>query len=162
MPMIVGEIRRYLRDNSTIRVSRSMKDIAYKSLRLRESDPEKYADNAEIAKVLEVTEKEVEEALSAIAEPSSLYECIYSEGGDNILLMDRIKDEKNTEEMWTERICLLQAIKTLSDKEKLIINLRYYKGKTQTQVAEAIGISQAQVSRIEKSAIERLKRQMSV
>ena len=139
-----------------------MKDIAYKSLRLRESDPEKYADNAEIAKVLEVTEKEVEEALSAIAEPSSLYECIYSEGGDNILLMDRIKDEKNTEEMWTERICLLQAIKTLSDKEKLIINLRYYKGKTQTQVAEAIGISQAQVSRIEKSAIERLKRQMSV
>lgn len=160
--MIVGEIRRYLRDNSTIRVSRSMKDIAYKSLRLRESDPEKYADNAEIAKVLEVTEKEVEEALSAIAEPSSLYECIYSEGGDNILLMDRIKDEKNTEEMWTERICLLQAIKTLSDKEKLIINLRYYKGKTQTQVAEAIGISQAQVSRIEKSAIERLKRQMSV
>ena len=160
--MIVGEIRRYLRDTSTIRVSRSMKDIAYKSLRLRESDPEKYADNAEIAKVLEVTEKEVEEALSAIAEPSSLYECIYSEGGDNILLMDRIKDEKNTEEMWTERICLLQAIKTLSDKEKLIINLRYYKGKTQTQVAEAIGISQAQVSRIEKSAIERLKRQMSV
>jgi len=160
--MIVGEIRRYLRDNSTIRVSRSMKDIAYKSLRLRESDPEKYASNAEVAKALEVTENEVTTALKAIAEPSSLYECIYSEGGDNILLMDRIKDEKNTEESWIEQICLLEAIKNLNDKERSIINLRYYKCRTQIEVASMIGISQAQVSRIEKSAIERLKRQMSV
>ncbi len=162
MPMIVGEIRRYLRDNSTIRVSRSMKDIAYKSLRLRESDPEKYAGNDQVAEALGVTENEVTTALKAIAEPASLYECIYSEGGDNILLMDRIKDEKNTEEMWIEQICLLQAIKNLSDKERSIINLRYYKGRTQIEVASMIGISQAQVSRIEKSAIERLKRQMSV
>lgn len=160
--MIIGEIRRYLRDNSTIRVSRSMKDIAYKSLRLRESDPEKYASNAEVAKALEVTENEVTAALKAIAEPSSLYECIYSEGGDNILLMDRIKDEKNTEESWIEQICLLEAIKNLNDKERSIINLRYYKCRTQIEVASMIGISQAQVSRIEKSAIERLKRQMSV
>ncbi len=139
-----------------------MKDIAYKSLRLRESDPEKYSNNEAIAKALEVTEKEVTTALLAITEPSSLYECIYSEGGDNILLMDRIKDEKNTEEMWIEKLSLLQAMKSLSDKEKRIINLRYYKGRTQIEVASLIGISQAQVSRIEKSAIERLKRQMSV
>lgn len=160
--MIVGEIRRYLRDNSTIRVSRSMKDIAYKSLRLRESDPEKYQTNDAVAKELGLTEKEVSTALTAISEPGSLYECIYSEGGDNILLMDRIKDEKNTEEAWIEKISLLEAIRTLSDKEREIISLRYYKCRTQTEVATLVGISQAQVSRIEKSAIERLKRQMSV
>ncbi|MBE6037661.1 MAG: sigma-70 family RNA polymerase sigma factor [Anaerofustis stercorihominis] len=160
--MIVGEIRRYLRDNSTIRVSRSMKDIAYRSLKLREADPEKYASNEAIAKALEVDEKDVTNALKAIAEPSSLYECIYSEGGDSILLMDRIKDEKNTEEMWIEEICLLQAIKNLNDKERNIINLRYYKGRTQIEVATLVGISQAQVSRIEKSAIDRLRRQMCV
>ena len=95
-----------------------MKDIAYKSLRLRETDPEKYADNEAVAKELGLTESEVTTALSAISEPSSLYECIYSEGGDNILLMDRICDEKNTEEMWIEKISLIQAITTLSDKEK--------------------------------------------
>ncbi len=160
--MIVGEIRRYLRDNSAIRVSRSMKDIAYKSLRLREADPEKYAGCDVIARELGISEKEVTTALLAITEPTSLYECIYSEGGDNILLMDRIKDEKNTEESWIEKISLLEAVKGLSDKERRIINLRYYKGRTQMQVADMIGISQAQVSRIEKNAIERLKRQMSV
>ena len=160
MPMIIGEIRRYLRDNSTLRVSRSLKDIAYKALKLKEMSNNDNLTNKEIAEMLGVKEADVDSALEAIIEPFSLYDSVYNDNGDSIVLLDQIRDEKNTEENWLEEIALIEAVKNLNEKEKSIIQMRYYHGKTQIEVAEEIGISQAQVSRIEKCALERIRKQI--
>lgn len=160
VPMIIGEIRRYLRDNSTLRVSRSLKDIAYKALKLKEISNNENITNEEIATLLNLKKNDIDTALEAIIEPFSLYDSVYNDNGDSVVLLDQIKDEKNVEENWIEDIALLEALKTLNDKEKSIINMRYYQGKTQIEVADEIGISQAQVSRIEKCALDRIKKQI--
>lgn len=161
VPMIIGEIRRYLRDNNSIRVSRSIRDLAYKALAvkdkiLREENREATID--EIAKILEVEREEVAMSFDAIQDPLSLQEPVFNDGTDNIYIMDQVKDSKNTDELWAENITVAEAMKKLSDKEKIIINKRFFDGRTQMEVAEEIGISQAQVSRLEKSAIEHIKR----
>ena len=161
VPMIIGEIRRYLRDNNSIRVSRSLRDIAYRALRVREelqskSDKEPTVD--EIARALELPREDVVTALDAICDPVSLYEPIYSDGVDTICVMDQVSDNENTDENWTERLALKEAITRLSDREKFILYLRFFEGKTQSEVAREIGISQAQVSRLEKGAILRMKK----
>lgn len=161
VPMIIGEIRRYLRDNNSIRVSRSLRDIAYRALRVREelqskSDKEPTVD--EIARALELPREDVVTALDAICDPVSLYEPIYSDGVDTICVMDQVSDNENTDENWTERLALKEAITRLSDREKFILSLRFFEGKTQSEVAREIGISQAQVSRLEKGAILRMKK----
>lgn len=161
VPMIIGEIRRYLRDNNSIRVSRSLRDIAYRALRVREelqskSDKEPTVD--EIAHALELPREDVVTALDAICDPVSLYEPIYSDGVDTICVMDQVSDNENTDENWTERLALKEAITRLSDREKFILSLRFFEGKTQSEVAREIGISQAQVSRLEKGAILRMKK----
>jgi RNA polymerase sporulation-specific sigma factor len=160
MPMIIGEIRRYLRDNSTLRVSRSLKDIAYKALKLKELSGNDQLTNEQIAEALDLSKNEVDIALEAIIEPFSLYDSVYNESGESVVLLDQIKDEKSTEEGWLEKIALVEAIKNLNEKERSIVNMRYYMGKTQIEVAEEIGISQAQVSRIEKSALDHMKKQI--
>lgn len=161
VPMIIGEVRRYLRDNSSIRVSRSLKDIAYKALTIKE----KYINNnskeptvEEIAKELEIPKEEVVFALDAIQEPVSLFEPVYSDGGDAIFVMDQLKDEKNSDTAWIEKLTLKQAMTRLSEREKRILKMRFFEGKTQMEVAEEIAISQAQVSRIEKSAIKNMRK----
>lgn len=161
VPMIIGEIRRYLRDNNSIRVSRSIRDLAYKALAvkdkiLREENREAGLD--EIAKELEVSREEIAMSFDAIQDPLSLQEPVFNDGTDNIYIMDQVKDAKNTDELWAENITVAEAMKKLSDKEKTIINKRFFDGRTQMEVAEEIGISQAQVSRLEKSAIEHIKR----
>ena len=161
VPMIIGEIRRYLRDNNSIRVSRSLRDIAYRALRAREelqakTDEEPTVD--EIAKVLELPREEVVMALDAICDPVSLYEPVYSDGVDTICVMDQVSDNENTDENWTEKLALKEAITRLNDREKYILALRFFEGKTQSEVAREIGISQAQVSRLEKGAILRMKK----
>jgi len=159
--MVIGEIRRYLRDNNAIRVSRSLRDTAYKALSVKEkltAENQKEPNIVEIAKALEVTKEEVVFALDAIVDPVSLYEPVYHDGGDAIYVMDQIGDEKNTDENWIEEIALKEAIKRLGDREKHILNLRFFQGKTQMEVAEEIGISQAQVSRLEKSALSNMKK----
>ena len=161
MPMVIGEIRRYLRDNNAIRVSRSLRDTAYKALSVKEkltAENQKEPNIVEIAKALEVTKEEVVFALDAIVDPVSLYEPVYHDGGDAIYVMDQIGDEKNTDENWIEEIALKEAIKRLGDREKHILNLRFFQGETQMEVAEEIGISQAQVSRLEKSALSNMKK----
>lgn len=163
VPMIIGEIRRYLRDNNMVRVSRSVRDLAYRALQAREQltrtlDREPTLDD--IAKVMEVSKEEVGAALEAIVEPVSLYEPVFSDGGDSIYIMDQISDNDNTDEAWLEDIALREAMKRLSPREKNIIELRYFKGRTQMEIAGEIGISQAQVSRIEKAALERIKKEM--
>lgn len=161
VPMIIGEIRRYLRDNNAVRVSRSLRDIAYKALQVRE----KLANNnsaeptvAEIAKQLDVSREEVVFALDAIQEPVSLFEPIYNDGGDPILVMDQISDDKNADETWLENIAIKEAINKLNQRERHIVLLRFFQGKTQMEVAEEIGISQAQVSRLEKGALRQLRK----
>ena len=161
VPMIIGEIRRYLRDNNIVRVSRSVRDLAYKTIQVRErltKETGKEPGIEEIAKELETTPEDIAFSLDAIQDPVSLQEPVYNDGADSIYIMDQIKDVKNTDELWAENITILEAMKKLSDKEKLIVNKRFFDGRTQMEVAEEIGISQAQVSRLEKSAIERIKR----
>jgi len=161
VPMIIGEIRRYLRDNSSIRVSRSMRDLAYKVLQAKErlmGDKQKEPTVDEIAKDLGIRREEVVFALDAIMDPVSLHEPVYTDGGDAICVMDQVGDTKNTDESWLEQIALNEAISRLGKREKHILALRFYDGKTQMEVAGEVGISQAQVSRLEKSAIGQIKK----
>ena len=163
VPMILGEIRRYLRDNNSIRVSRSLRDLAYKALQARERLSAKLSrepTNAEIAKELGRTENEVVNALDSIADPISLYEPIYTDNGDSVYVLDQIKDDKNTDDQWLDEIAISQAIGKLSERERRILSLRFYNGRTQTEVSDEIGISQAQVSRLEKSALEKIKHEL--
>ncbi len=162
VPMIIGEIKRYLRDSTSIKVSRTLKDIAYKTLKIKEEAANKNISNEKIASILGVKEELINDAMRAIAEPCSLYENLYQSENEKTTVMDQIKDEKNNENSWIDNISLREAIKTLSKKEKEIIELRYYKGKTQVQVAAKIGISQAQVSRIEKNALSLLKNEINI
>lgn len=163
MPMIVGEIRRYLRDNSAIRVSRSMRDTAYRVLQAREqlmSENQKEPTVEQIAKVLDIPREEVVFAMDAIVDPVSLYEPIYDSGGDAICVMDQVSDPKSTDERWTERIALKDALKRLNPRERRILSLRFYEGKTQMEVSAEVGISQAQVSRLEKGAINTIRKHL--
>ena len=161
VPMIIGEIRRYLRDNNSIRVSRSIKDLAYKSIAfknkyLRENNREPSIE--EIAKELNVEPEEISLSLGAIQDPVSFQEPVFNDGTENIFIIDQVSDRKNTDDKWTESITISELMKKLNEKEKMIINKRFFDGKTQMEVAEEIGISQAQVSRLEKSAINHIKR----
>ena len=161
VPMIVGEIRRYLRDNSAVRVSRSMRDTAYKVLQVKErlmAENQREPTVEEIAKELDIRREEVVFAMDAIADPVSLYDPVYADGGDTICVMDQVKDEKNTDESWLEQIALKEAISRLTDREKHILALRFFQGKTQMEVSGEVGISQAQVSRLEKNAIRQIKK----
>ena len=163
VPMIVGEIRRYLRDNSAIRVSRSMRDTAYRVLQAREhlmAENQKEPTVEEIAKVLDIPREEVVFAMDAIVDPVSLYEPVYSDSGDTICVMDQVSDTKNTDERWTERIALKDAMKLLDPRERRILSLRFYEGKTQMEVSAEVGISQAQVSRLEKGAINTIRKHL--
>lgn len=161
VPMIIGEVRRYLRDNNMVRVSRSVRDLAYKVLQAkekltRENGKEPTID--EIAKELNVEKEEIVLSLDAIQDPVSLQEPVFNDGTDNLSIMDQVKDKKNTDEMWAENITMNEALKRLTDKERMIIDKRFFLGRTQMEVAEEIGISQAQVSRLEKTALEHMKR----
>ncbi|WP_138203236.1 RNA polymerase sporulation sigma factor SigG [Haloimpatiens lingqiaonensis] len=161
VPMIIGEIRRYLRDNNSIRVSRSLRDIAYKALQVRDrliAHNNKEPTISEIAKELEMPREEVVFALDAIQDPVSLFEPIYHDGGDAIYVMDQISDNKNYDENWLEDISIKEAMKKLNGREKLILSLRFFQGRTQMEVAEEIGISQAQVSRLEKTALKHMRK----
>lgn len=161
VPMIVGEVRRYLRDNNAVRVSRSVRDLAYKALGVKEkiyNEEQREATIEEIAKELDVSKEEVIMSLDAIQEPVSLQEPAYSENTENIYLIDQIGDKKNTDEMWTQNLAISEAMKKLNEKEKMIINKRFFEGRTQVEVAEEIGISQAQVSRLERLAIGHIRR----
>ncbi len=161
VPMIVGEIRRYLRDNNPIRVSRSVRDLAYKALGIKEKiikEKQREPTIEEIAKELNVDKEEIVFSLDAIQEPLSLQEPVYGDGTENIYIMDQVSDTKNTDDIWTENITILEAMKKLNEKEKMIVNKRFFEGRTQVEVAEEIGISQAQVSRLEKSAIGHIRR----
>ena len=163
VPMIVGEIRRYLRDNSTMRVSRAMRDTAYKVLQAKEAYLAKHQKEPtvdEIARILDIKREDVVFALDAILDPVSLYEPVYSDGGDTICVMDQVKDSKNTDESWLEHIALKEAMNRLSDRERHILNLRFFEGKTQMEVSAEVGISQAQVSRLEKNAISQIKKNL--
>ncbi len=161
VPMIVGEVRRYLRDNSPIRVSRSVKDLAYKALQVKEELTKlnnKEPTLEEISKKLDVPVKSISNALDAIQDPISLFDPVFHDGNDAVSVMDQVSDEKSNDEVWTEDIVLKEAIERLQDREKKIITMRFFQGKTQTEVAESIGISQAQVSRLEKNAINHMRK----
>ena len=161
VPMIIGEIRRYLRDNNSIRVSRSLRDIAYKALQAKERLTTKNSKEptiAQLAEELQLPKEDVVFALDAIQDPISLFESVYHDGGDAIFVMDQVKDEKNIDENWLETITLKEAMRKLNDREKLILNLRLFDGRTQMEVADEIGISQAQVSRLEKTALMHMKK----
>lgn len=163
VPMIIGEIRRYLRDNSTIRVSRSVRDTAYRILQTKESYVAQHQREPtidELAKLLEIKREDVVLAMDAVVDPVSLFEPVYSEGGDTVCVMDKVKDDKNTDEAWLERIALTDAINRLSEREQRILDLRFFQGKTQMEVSSEIGISQAQVSRLEKNALKQIRREM--
>ncbi|MBQ7669451.1 MAG: RNA polymerase sporulation sigma factor SigG [Clostridia bacterium] len=163
VPMIIGEIRRYLRDNNSIRVSRSIKDLAYRALQTKEELQRQTGREPTVEMIAEkLGEKPdaVASAMEAIADPVSLYDPVYNDGGDSVYIMDQIGDTENTPDKWLEDIALKDALKKLNEREKMIISLRFYKGKTQMEIADEIGISQAQISRIEKSAIDRIRRQM--
>ncbi len=161
VPMIIGEIRRYLRDNNPIRVSRSIRDLAYKALQAKEKlskQNQKEPTVEEISKELGIPKEDIVISLDAIQDPLSLQEPVYNDGAESIYVMDQVKDVKNTDELWAENITIAEAMKKLNDREKVIVNKRFFDGRTQMEVAEEIGISQAQVSRLEKSAIERIKK----
>ena len=163
VPMIVGEIRRYLRDNSSIRVSRSLRDTAYRVLQARErlmAESQREPTVEQIAKELDIPREEVVFALDAMSDPVSLYEPIYSDAGDALCVMDQIRDTKNTEEDWTNRIALKDALKRLNERERRILSMRFYEGKTQMEVSGEVGISQAQVSRLEKGAINAIRKSL--
>ena len=161
VPMIIGEIRRYLRDNSAIRVSRSMRDTAYRVLQVRDrllAENQRGPSVEQIAKELDLPREEVVFAMDAIVDPVSLYEPVYSDSGDAVCVMDQVRDTKNTDEDWTDRIALKEALKRLDPRERRILSLRFYEGKTQMEVSAEVGISQAQVSRLEKGAINTIKK----
>ena len=163
VPMIIGEVRRYLRDNNSIRVSRSLRDIAYRALTVKEQLTGKNSKEPtveEIAKELDLKKEEVVFALDSIMEPVSLFEPMYNDNGDAVYVMDQVKDDKNSDRVWIEEIALKEAILKLSEREKKVLDLRFFQGKTQMEVAEEIDISQAQVSRIEKSAIDHMKKHL--
>ena len=160
VPMIIGEIRRYLRDNSSVRVSRSLRDIAYKTIYTRENYMRQHLKEptiAEIADEIGIDKEMIVYAMDAIQSPVSLFEPVYSEGGDTLYVMDQISDKKNLEENWVEDISLRDAMNRLGERERHIIDLRFYEGKTQMEVADEIGISQAQVSRLEKHALRSMR-----
>ena len=163
VPMIIGEIKRYLRDGNSLRVSRSIRDMAYKVLKAREAieGRDEEATIEKIANELKVAEREVVYALDAISDPVSIYEPVYNKAGDTLLLMDQLCDEKNTDEIWTEHVALGEAIEKLGERERKILYLRYYEGKTQTEISEEVGISQAQVSRLEKNALQNIRLNIS-
>ena len=161
VPMIIGEIRRYLRDNNSIRVSRSIRDLAYKALQFKEKynkENGKEPTIEQIAKELGVEKEEIALSFDAIQDPVSLQEPIYNDGSESIFIMDQVKDTKNSDENWAENMTINEALKKLGEKEKNIIVKRYFDGRTQMEVADEIGISQAQVSRLEKSALEHIKK----
>src|SRR5699024_2410393 len=163
VPMIIGEIRRYLRDNNPIRVSRSLRDIAYKALQVREklvSKTSKEPTPMEIAEEMGIPHGDIVFALDAIQDPVSLYEPIYNDGGDPIYVMDQVSDDNIKEEEWDDKLSLKEGMHQLNEREKMILSKRFYQGKTQMEVAEEIGISQAQVSRLEKAAIEQVNKDM--
>ena len=165
VPMIAGEVRRYLRDNSVIRVSRSIRDVAYRVLQCKEAmllQLGREPTIEELANQLEIPAEDVSEALDAVCAPVSLYDPVYSDGGDPLTVMDQVRDTKNTEEGWMEHITLQNAFRNLGDREKQILSLRFYDGKTQMEVASHLGISQAQVSRLEKGAIQSMRKYISV
>ena len=165
VPMIAGEIRRYLRDNSAIRVSRSIRDVAYRVLQCKEAQTAKLGREPsleEIAKELDLPLEEVHQALDAVSAPVSLYDPVYSDGGDPLTVMDQVHDTRNTESHWMEHITLAGAFSKLSPREKQILSLRFYDGKTQMEVAGSLGISQAQVSRLEKGAISAMRKSVSI
>ena len=165
VPMIAGEVRRYLRDNSTIRVSRSIRDVAYRVLQCKEAmllQLGREPSLEEISKELELSVEDISEALDAVCAPVSLHEPVYSDGGDPLTVMDQVRDTKNTESNWMEHITLQRAFSALAPREKQILSLRFYDGKTQMEVAELVGISQAQVSRLEKSAICAMRKSVTV
>lgn len=164
VPMIAGEIRRYLRDNSTIRVSRSVRDTAYRVLQCKEqmtAETSREPTLEQIAARLELPLEDVVYAMDAISAPVSLYEPVYSDGGDPLTVMDQVRDDKNTDELWVERIALREAIGRLNPREKHILALRFFDGKTQMEVAGEVGISQAQVSRLEKNALSSIRRDIA-
>ena len=163
-PMIVGELRRYLRDNSSIRVPRSMRDLAYRALKCREtliSDLNTEPTVEEISRCIGEDPRAVARAMDAVSEPVSLYEPVYSDGGDSVYVLDQIKDSSEADEAWLDRIAIKNAVSSLEERERMILLLRFYRGKTQTEVSQEIGISQAQVSRLEKTALEKVKRMLS-
>ena len=163
VPMIIGEIRRYLRDNSTVRVSRSTRDTAYRVLQAREKlqrEQQREPTVEQIAKELDIPREDVVFAMDAVVDPVSLFEPVYSDGGDTVTVMDQVRDTKNTDEDWLERIALKEAMAQLSPRERRILALRFSDGKTQMEVSDEIGISQAQVSRLEKNAIKAIKKQI--
>ena len=163
VPMIIGEIKRYLRDGNSLRVARSIRDTAYRVLKAREEieGRDEEATIEKIAEMLQVEQREVVYALDAISDPVSLYEPVYNKAGDTLLLMDQLCDEKNTDEIWTEHVALAEAMEKLGEREKKILYLRYYQGKTQTEISEEVGISQAQVSRLEKNALQNIRLNIS-
>ena len=165
VPMIAGEVRRYLRDNSAIRVSRSIRDVAYRVLQCKEAMTARMGREPkleEISKELDIPIEDVSQALDAVCAPVSLYDPVYSDGGDPLTVMDQVRDTKNTDENWMEHITLQNAFRALGDREKEILSMRFYDGKTQMEVAGTLGISQAQVSRLEKSAIGAMRKSVSV
>ena len=165
VPMIAGEVRRYLRDNSVIRVSRSIRDVAYRVLQCKEALALRLGREPgleEIAKELELPIEDVNQAMDAVCAPVSLHDPVYADGGDPLTVMDQVRDTKNTETVWMEHIALREAFRRLGDREKRILSLRFYDGRTQMEVAQALGISQAQVSRLEKGAICTMRKQISV
>ena len=165
VPMIAGEVRRYLRDNSAIRVSRSIRDVAYRVLQCKEAMQLRLGREPtmeEISKELDIPFQDVSEALDAVCAPVSLYDPVYADGGDPLTVMDQVRDTKNTEHNWMEHIALQNAFRTLSPREQQILSLRFYDGKTQMEVASSLGISQAQVSRLEKGAISTMRKSVSV
>ena len=163
VPMILGEMKRYLRDGNSLRVSRSIRDTAYKVLKVREGIEarDEEATIEKIAKEMQVCEREVVYALDAISDPVSLYDPVYNESGDALQLVDQLYDETQSDEIWTERVALRSAIERLAEREKKILKLRYYEGKTQMEISQEVGISQAQVSRLEKNALKWLKANIS-
>ena len=161
VPMIIGEVKRYLRDNNSIRVSRSIRDLAYKAMQIKERLTKgrcKEPNIEEIGQELGVEKEEIAFSFDAIQDPVSLQEPVYNDGSESIYLMDQVKDSKNTDELWAEKITIANAMKKLNEKEKMIVTKRFFDGRTQMEVADEIGISQAQVSRLEKSAIEHIKK----
>ena len=163
--MIAGEVRRYLRDNSAIRVSRSIRDVAYRVLQCKDTMTAGLGREPtleEIARELELSQDEVSQALDAVCAPVSLFDPVYADGGDPLTVMDQVRDTKNTEDGWMDHITLQNAFQALNDREKQILSLRFYDGKTQMEVASTLGISQAQVSRLEKGAISSMRKSVTV
>lgn len=163
VPLVIGEIRRFLRDNSMLRIPRSMRDLAYKAMRAKEKLGKELLREPtaeEIANELQEDKKSIQDALESIVDPISLFDPVYSDGGDSVYVLDQIGDSVNTDESWLDSIAIGNAMQTLTSRERKILMLRYYSGKTQTEVSEEIGISQAQISRLEKNALSKVRKQM--